>query len=203
MVVAAAKYWGIAIFSPRSMGSPACRNRFPIWRGRRSCLLMDWFSTSRNGVSEACRSLQFEALPVVLILSLTVIPSLRSAAQTTPSASASAAVLRDPHSAEAGRESGATNSSAPKTVPASARRSRDITGGSQTVRGHASRNRSLPPNGYRLDDFVEGSLSIDNAGTLHFMWEDFRNGGTCTPATLTPPSNNEVFYSFSTDHGAT
>jgi hypothetical protein len=68
---------------------------------------------------KSCRSLHFEALPVILILSLTVVPGLRSAAQTTPSASASAAALYDPHSAEAHRESGATNSSAEKTAPAS------------------------------------------------------------------------------------
>jgi hypothetical protein len=64
----------------------------------------------------------------------------------------------------------------------------------------------LPPNGYRLDDFVEGSLSVDNSGNLYFVWADFRNGGgTCTgsAATATPPCNNDVFYAFSTDHGAT
>jgi len=64
----------------------------------------------------------------------------------------------------------------------------------------------LPPNGYRLDDFVEGSLSVDNASNLYFVWADFRNGGgTCvgSAATATPPCNNDVFYVFSTDHGAT
>src|SRR4029077_2888755 len=40
----------------------------------------------------------------------------------------------------------------------------------------------LPPNGYRLDDFVEGSLSVDNSGNLYFVWADFRNGGAnCNP----------------------
>ena len=66
----------------------------------------------------------------------------------------------------------------------------------------------LPPNGYRLDDFVEGSVSVDNSGNLYFVWADFRNGGAnCNPsgsaATATPPCNNDVFYSFSTNGGAT
>ncbi len=64
----------------------------------------------------------------------------------------------------------------------------------------------LPPNGYRLDDFVEGSVSVDDVGNLYFVWADFRNGGgTCvgSAATATPPCNNDVFYAFSTDHGAT
>lgn len=64
----------------------------------------------------------------------------------------------------------------------------------------------LPPNGYRLDDFVEGSISVDNNSNLYAVWADFRNGGgTCTghASTATPPCNNDVFYSFSTDRGAT
>ncbi len=66
----------------------------------------------------------------------------------------------------------------------------------------------LPPNGYRMDDFVEGSLSVDNSGALYFTWADFRNGAAnCNPngpaATATPPCDNDVFYSYSTDHGAT
>jgi hypothetical protein len=64
----------------------------------------------------------------------------------------------------------------------------------------------LPPNGYRLDDFVEGSISVDNSGNLYSVWADFRNGGgTCTgpAATATPPCDNDVFMSVSTDGGAT
>lgn len=66
----------------------------------------------------------------------------------------------------------------------------------------------LPPNGYRLDDFVQGSISVDNAGNLYAVWADFRNGSAnCNPlgaaATATPPCNNDVFYATSTDHGAT
>ncbi len=66
----------------------------------------------------------------------------------------------------------------------------------------------LPPNGYRLDDFVEGSVSVDNSGNLYFVWADFRNGGAnCNPngsaATATPPCDNDVFYSLSKDGGVT
>jgi hypothetical protein len=66
----------------------------------------------------SCRSLHLGTLPIALVLSLTVVPSQRSAAQTAPSSPASVAELHDPHSAETGRESGATNSSAAKTAPA-------------------------------------------------------------------------------------
>jgi hypothetical protein len=66
----------------------------------------------------------------------------------------------------------------------------------------------LPPNGYRLDDFVEGSVSVDNSGKLYFVWADFRNGGAnCNPlgsaATATTPCDNDVFYSYSTNGGMT
>ena len=66
----------------------------------------------------------------------------------------------------------------------------------------------LPPNGYRLDDFTQGSLSADNSGNLYFVWADFRNGApNCNPngaaATATTPCDNDVFYSYSTNGGAT
>jgi hypothetical protein len=66
----------------------------------------------------------------------------------------------------------------------------------------------LPPNGYRLDDFVEGSISVDSGGNLYFVWADFRNGAAnCNPLesaeTATPPCDNDVFYSFSTNGVAT
>ena len=66
----------------------------------------------------------------------------------------------------------------------------------------------LPPNGYRLDDFVEGSISVDNNGKLYAVWADFRNGAAnCNPngatATATTPCDNDVFYSYSTNGGAT
>jgi hypothetical protein len=61
----------------------------------------------------------------------------------------------------------------------------------------------LPPNSYRLDDFVEISLSVDDASRLYVVWADFRNGkANCTGASAAPPCDNDVFYTFSTDHGA-
>ena len=63
----------------------------------------------------------------------------------------------------------------------------------------------LPPNGYRLDDFVEGSISVDNNGDLYFGWADGRNiGSPCDTLdydTASPPCNNDVFYAYSTDGG--
>jgi hypothetical protein len=66
----------------------------------------------------------------------------------------------------------------------------------------------LPPNGYRLDDFTQGSLSNDKSGDLYFVWADFRNGApNCNPngaaATATTPCDNDVFYSYSINGGAT
>lgn len=64
----------------------------------------------------------------------------------------------------------------------------------------------LPPNGYRVPEFTSISISVDRNNRLYTVWSDFRNGGgTCTgpAATATPPCDNDVFYSFSTDSGAT
>jgi hypothetical protein len=62
----------------------------------------------------------------------------------------------------------------------------------------------LPPNTYRLDDFVEISGSVDRAGRLYVVFADFRNGkANCQGATPVPPCDDDVFYTFSTDHGAT
>jgi hypothetical protein len=64
----------------------------------------------------------------------------------------------------------------------------------------------LPPNGYRLDDFVQISVSVDSKNRLYVTWADFRNGQpNCkgAAATATPPCDNDVFYSFSVNHGAT
>jgi hypothetical protein len=62
----------------------------------------------------------------------------------------------------------------------------------------------LPPNGYRLDDFVEISISVDNASRLFVVWADFRNGkANCSGDSAAPPCDDDVFYTFSTDHGAT
>lgn len=82
--------------------------------------------------------------------------------------------------------------------------------GPDPVSGCPFGRQCLPPNGYRLDDFVEGSISIDNSGTLYAVWADFRNGGgSCNwaggalgrAATATPPCNNDVFYAFSLTGG--
>lgn len=70
----------------------------------------------------------------------------------------------------------------------------------------AGGRQCLPPNGYRLDDFVEGSLSVDTSGKLYFAWADGRNlAANCkgSASSATPPCNNDVFYSYSTDGGAT
>jgi hypothetical protein len=64
----------------------------------------------------------------------------------------------------------------------------------------------LPPNGYRVPEFTSITTSVDSASRLYVSWSDFRNGGPpCTgPAsTATPPCDNDVFYSYSTDGGVT
>jgi hypothetical protein len=69
----------------------------------------------------------------------------------------------------------------------------------------------LPPNGYRVPEFTSMSISVDRQARLYATWSDFRNGddpgSTCGPfgawSTRTPPCDNDVFYSFSTDGGAT
>jgi hypothetical protein len=64
----------------------------------------------------------------------------------------------------------------------------------------------LPPNGYRVPEFTSITASIDSSQNLYVSWSDFRNGGPpCVgpAATATPPCDNDVFYSTSTDGGAT
>lgn len=70
----------------------------------------------------------------------------------------------------------------------------------------------LPPNGYRVPEFTSISAAVDNSGDLFVTWSDFRNGGgTCDwndgaegqAAIATPPCDNDVFYAYSTDGGAT
>jgi hypothetical protein len=80
--------------------------------------------------------------------------------------------------------------------------------GSDSVTGCPGGRRCLPPNGYRMTDATEGSISVDDSGTLYSVWADFRNGAApCTPNGLarnvTPPCDNDVFYNYSTDGGAT
>ena len=78
--------------------------------------------------------------------------------------------------------------------------------GPDAVSGCSAGRQCLPPNGYRMNDF--GALSVDENGKLYFVWSDYRNGGgTCPPlgnaATATPPCDNDVFYAYSTNGGAT
>ncbi|MBI5300943.1 MAG: exo-alpha-sialidase [Chloroflexi bacterium] len=64
----------------------------------------------------------------------------------------------------------------------------------------------LPPNGYRVPEFTSISTSVDKNSKLFVSWSDFRNGGgTCTgsASTATPPCDNDVFYSYSTNGGTT
>ncbi len=79
--------------------------------------------------------------------------------------------------------------------------------------GCSSGRQCLPPNGYRVSDDTYGSLSVDKNGNVYHVFSDFRNGvgGSCDwnngapgqAAVATPPCNQDVFYSFSTDGGAT
>jgi len=79
--------------------------------------------------------------------------------------------------------------------------------GANPTTGCPSGRRCLPPNGYRVPEFTSISLSIDGSGKLYAAWADFRNGGppcnTGSTATSTPPCNNDVFYSVSTNGGVT
>jgi hypothetical protein len=69
----------------------------------------------------------------------------------------------------------------------------------------------LPPNGYRIPEFTSMTISVDRHSNVYITWSDFRNGddpgSTCGPLLLwtaaTPPCDNDVFYSFSTNGGAT
>jgi hypothetical protein len=65
----------------------------------------------------------------------------------------------------------------------------------------------LPPNGYRVPEFTSISISAATNGNLFAVWSDSRNlGPNCNPLgsaqTATPPCDNDVFYSYSTDGGA-
>jgi hypothetical protein len=79
--------------------------------------------------------------------------------------------------------------------------------GPDPVSGCPGGRQCLPPNGYRIDDATFGSLSVDNKGTVYHVFSDFRNGvhGNCTffVPTPAPPCDQDVFYSFSKDGGAT
>jgi hypothetical protein len=78
--------------------------------------------------------------------------------------------------------------------------------GPNAVTGCPGGRRCLPPNGYRVQDRTYGSISIDSSGKLYHVFSDFRNGGPpCTgpSTTATPPCDQDVFYSYSTNGGAT
>ncbi len=78
--------------------------------------------------------------------------------------------------------------------------------GPNATTGCPAGRQCLPPNGYRLDDFTQGSLAVDSSGKLYFTWADFRNGAAnCkgNAATATPPCDNDVFYAFSLNRGVT
>jgi hypothetical protein len=64
----------------------------------------------------------------------------------------------------------------------------------------------LPPNGYRMQDSTEISISVDNNSVLYVTFGDMRNGQpNClfTAANPVPPCDNDVFYTYSTDGGVT
>jgi hypothetical protein len=80
--------------------------------------------------------------------------------------------------------------------------------GPDATSGCPGGRQCLPTNGYRLDDFVEGSISVDNSNRLYAVWADGRNiAANCHPngsvSGATPPCDNDVFYAYSTDSGAT
>jgi hypothetical protein len=78
--------------------------------------------------------------------------------------------------------------------------------GPNSATGCPSGRECLPPNGYRVPEFTSDTVSVDSSGRLYVTWADFRNGGPpCTgPAsTASPPCDNDVFYAFSTNGGAT
>ncbi len=64
----------------------------------------------------------------------------------------------------------------------------------------------LPPNGYRAPEFTSMTISVDRHSNLYATWADHRNSdanctGTVPPATS--PCDHDIFYSFSTNGGAT
>jgi hypothetical protein len=76
-----------------------------------------------------------------------------------------------------------------------------------SAEGCPAGRQCLPPNGYRVPEFTSMTASVDNSNRLIVTWADFRNGGppcdTGDAATSTPPCNNDVFYAYSLDGGAT
>jgi hypothetical protein len=78
--------------------------------------------------------------------------------------------------------------------------------GPNATTGCPAGRQCLPPNGYRIGDDTFGSLAVDKNSTLYHVFSDIRNGtSNCTgsAATATPPCDQDVFYSVSTNGGAT
>ena len=65
----------------------------------------------------------------------------------------------------------------------------------------------LPPNGYAVSEGMSISVSVDAQGRVFIVWSDFRNNTNpkCrgNAETALPPCDNDVFYTYSTDGGAT
>jgi hypothetical protein len=78
--------------------------------------------------------------------------------------------------------------------------------GPDPVSGCPAGRQCLPPNGYRVPEFTSISISVDEDSNLYVVWSDFRNGGppcdTGDATTSTPPCDNDVFYAYSTNKGA-
>ncbi|MEP6909434.1 MAG: sialidase family protein [Actinomycetota bacterium] len=78
--------------------------------------------------------------------------------------------------------------------------------GPDPITGCSSGRTCLPPNGYRMGPETSVTISVDRNAKLYVTYSDFRNGrAPCTgpAASATPPCDNDVFYSFSTDGGTT
>ncbi|MDP9342871.1 MAG: hypothetical protein M3Q23_12430 [Actinomycetota bacterium] len=69
----------------------------------------------------------------------------------------------------------------------------------------AGGRQCLPPDTFRVQDETYGSVSVDSAGRLYFVWSDGRNlGSNCrftTPGVHTSPCNTDVFMKSSTSGG--
>jgi hypothetical protein len=78
--------------------------------------------------------------------------------------------------------------------------------GSGDPNGCPNGRQCLPPNGYRAPEFTSMTITVDRHSNLYATWADHRNSdanctGTVPPATS--PCDHDVFYSFSTNGGAT
>src|SRR5439155_12845417 len=71
----------------------------------------------------------------------------------------------------------------------------------------AGGRQCLPPDTFRVQDETYGSVSIDTAGHLYFVFSDGRNlAPNCrftTPGVHTSPCNTDVFFKSSSTGGVT